>query len=85
MLIFVVCYYIKDFNIGVNDINKIISISRIQNIINIIYVEADDFLKVISEIVIYLIIRKNVFSFVENIDIDIFSMGFRSQRKQSLY
>lgn len=85
MLIFVVYYYIKDFNIGVNDINKIISISRIQNIINIIYVEADDFLKVISEIVIYLIIRKNVFSFVENIDIDIFSMDFRSQRKQSLY
>lgn len=85
MLIFVVYYYIKYFNIGVNDINKIISISRIQNIINIIYVEADDFLKVISEIVIYLIIRKNVFSFVENIDIDIFSMDFRSQRKQSLY
>lgn len=85
MLIFVVYYYIKDFNIGVNDINKIISISRIQNIINIIYVEADDFLKVISEIVIYLIIRKNVFSFVENIDIDIFSMDFRSRRKQSLY
>lgn len=32
LLIFVVHHYIRDFNVGVNDINKIISISRIQNI-----------------------------------------------------
>lgn len=57
---------------------------NLNNRIKSVYVEADDFLKVISKIVIYLIIRKNVFSFVENIDVDIFSMDFRSRRKQSL-
>lgn len=54
-----------------------------ENLINgikYVYVEADDFLKVTSKIVIYLIIRKNVF-FVHGIDVDIFSMDFRSRRK----
>lgn len=60
-------------------------VENLNNRIKSVYVEADDFLKVISKIVIYLIIRKNVFSFVENIDVDIFSMDFRNRRKQSLY
>lgn len=34
---------------------------NLNNRIKSVYVEADDFLKVISNIVIYLIIRKNVF------------------------
>lgn len=55
-------------------------VGYLNNRIKSVYVEADDFLKVISKIVIYLIIRKNVFSFVKNIDVDIFSMD-----KQSLY